>query len=104
MYKLPKRFKEKWVIALRSGLFDQTRNRLADQSGYCCLGVACLIAGIPEKNLKGTGLPNGIYNKKQLPKFFYSDANASIITTLTRMNDADGNSFEEIADYIEKEF
>lgn len=30
-----------WVEDLRSGQFQQTRNVLHDDAGYCCLGVAC---------------------------------------------------------------
>jgi len=32
---------KKWVAALRSGRYRQTRGHLADRSGFCCLGVAC---------------------------------------------------------------
>src|SRR5678815_3622160 len=35
---------QKWVDALRSGRFMQTRHTLADDMGYCCLGVACEVA------------------------------------------------------------
>jgi hypothetical protein len=34
----------KWVDALRSGRYEQTTGRLANQEGYCCLGVACEVA------------------------------------------------------------
>lgn len=29
-----------WLEALRSGKFSQTRQKLHDRQGYCCLGVA----------------------------------------------------------------
>lgn len=32
---------EKWCAALRSGKYKQTRGRLQDEDGHCCLGVAC---------------------------------------------------------------
>ena len=32
---------EKWVAALRSGDYDQTKSFLRDDKGFCCLGVAC---------------------------------------------------------------
>ncbi len=32
--------KEKWLPALRSGKYEQCRNKLHDGSGFCCLGVA----------------------------------------------------------------
>lgn len=35
---------EKWVNALESGEYKQTRGKLQDQYGYCCLGVLCDLA------------------------------------------------------------
>ena len=32
--------KKIWVKALRSGEYKQTKKRLCDRNGYCCLGVA----------------------------------------------------------------
>ncbi len=32
---------KKWVEALRSGKYKQTRSVLRDRVGFCCLGVAC---------------------------------------------------------------
>ncbi len=32
---------KKWVEALRSGEYSQTRGILADDRGFCCLGVLC---------------------------------------------------------------
>lgn len=31
----------KWIEALESGTYSQTKERLHDQRGYCCLGVLC---------------------------------------------------------------
>jgi hypothetical protein len=31
--------KEKWVAALRSGEYKQTKGYLRNKKGYCCLGV-----------------------------------------------------------------
>lgn len=31
--------KEKWITALNSGEYSQTKDCLRDNSGYCCLGV-----------------------------------------------------------------
>lgn len=33
--------KAKWVAALRSGEFQQGKNALKSEEGYCCLGVLC---------------------------------------------------------------
>ena len=37
----PQQARELWVKALRSGQYQQTKDVLRDDSGYCCLGVAC---------------------------------------------------------------
>lgn len=42
--KLIPEFKEKWLIALRSGDYQQTKGWLrksGERDGFCCLGVAC---------------------------------------------------------------
>lgn len=36
--------KKRWTDALRSGNYKQTKGRLRDRQGYCCLGVLCEIA------------------------------------------------------------
>lgn len=36
-------WKEKWLEALRSGKYPQTKHRLKTSEGYCCLGVLCEI-------------------------------------------------------------
>ena len=40
-----KRFAEKWAKALESGKYKQTRGRLYNGEGYCCLGVVCDLLG-----------------------------------------------------------
>ena len=37
---------KKWLAALRSGDYAQTRESLQDTNGFCCLGVACDISGV----------------------------------------------------------
>lgn len=37
--KLPADVKKKWLKALRSGKYKQTKGTLCDGKGYCCLGV-----------------------------------------------------------------
>lgn len=36
--------KERWLSALRSGEYKQTKNILKDDEGFCCLGVLCDLA------------------------------------------------------------
>lgn len=38
---MKKELKERWVAALRSGEYKQTREYLCDEQGWCCLGVLC---------------------------------------------------------------
>lgn len=33
--------RKKWIAALRSGAYAQTKGRLRNADGFCCLGVAC---------------------------------------------------------------
>ena len=40
-FKLKPEIKEKWVAALRSGEYKQTRGYLSNSNGFCCLGVLC---------------------------------------------------------------
>lgn len=130
--KLPKVFKNKWIKALRSGKYKQTKGSLCDdfekkgeldnkEYGYCCLGVACAIVSPKsasflqrkaskakngsfggfiqdfEKNFKGLGL------SKLIPKELVGaeDTYNYLTSHLASMND-DGNNFDEVADYIEK--
>ena len=36
----------KWVAALRSGKYAQTKEILRDEKGFCCWGVMCDISGV----------------------------------------------------------
>ena len=105
---------DKWIAALRSGEFNQTRERLADmrRTEHCCLGVLCELAIkddvemevfasvdartyfdgddalLPERVAEWAGMSS---RDGALPGFF----------TLADLND-DGRSFEDIADVIEE--
>ena len=96
-------FAKKWVEALRSGKYAQTKRQLAYGESYCCLGVACELAidsgiissyestdnGLPEEvqNALGLRFSIGVYGKN---------------TSLAGINDK-GATFNEIADIIESE-
>lgn len=41
MSKMNPEIKARWVTALRSGEYQQTKNNLRDAKGFCCLGVLC---------------------------------------------------------------
>ena len=90
--------KEKWVAALRSGEYEQGFGKLeAEGLGgmrYCCLGVLCHILG---------------YNSSSAYRIEYDSdeddhdlINLSVQDSLIELNDTDQESFDEIANYIEK--
>ena len=87
--------KRKWVEALRSGKYKQGRDQLQNGDTYCCLGVLCVVAGLPIFSGNSTDPGNvsyqGIY-----------DLGVHHLTCpkLWSMNDS-GRPFPEIADYIE---
>ena len=102
-----KRQFRKWIQALRSGKYNQTRYILHDSQGYCCLGVACDIL-IPHKlkNLNGDGKMIGWspYNQSNVPKWLKlinDDFKIKTGTYLMACNDILGMSFNEIADVLE---
>jgi hypothetical protein len=104
--------KAKWLTALRSGDFNQTKyllkvllhNKENDQEfcAYCCLGVLCEIAGFKSEkrgytfnfNLNGI-LEDGIIP----PMFGLTEAD---IRYLVEMNDKGDDTFDKIADWIEE--
>jgi hypothetical protein len=98
--KLPKEFKKKWVDALMSWKYNQTDGTLCNEHGYCCLGVACVVAGIDKNILFQTDLIPGKGYKEHYEKKFESvpkilrggndrhfNDSGDILHELTSMND-----------------
>lgn len=100
MKNLPEDFKEKWLVALRSGKYPQTSHVLyRPQIGFCCLGVAGKVCGIDESQMVGK---TSLHDFKGLvPENLTLCSANTMADFLMRMND-DGKSFSQIADYIEK--
>lgn len=100
-----------WVDALRSGEYKQTKYSLQDESGYCCLGVACVLAdkaGIPViKNDNGTILGGSLIHQPDVKAWLgLIDDSGAYITEdreekLTVFNDLFGKRFSDLADIIE---
>lgn len=96
----------KWVDALRSGKYEQGKERLRTlDDKFCCLGVLANI-----ENLKWSIDKNNEYicygidgHRAQLPPYIESKVfkNGSSQGLFVMMNDAQDKSFNEIADYIE---
>lgn len=106
MSKMNPKYKQPWIDALRSGEYEQGKEMLHSISGYfCCLGVLCHI-NTPEEDVQRTS-----------SCFLYEDESAElnyeqqkeygllekVCDRLMSMNDHDGKSFSDIADWIEKE-
>jgi hypothetical protein len=93
--------KARWVEALRSGAFKQATGTLRSKDGYshCCLGVLCEVADLPiagdggsvsgDEDGGGYGPINELVGGIFVAQYLYG------------LNDADGKTFPEIADYIE---
>lgn len=104
--KLPVRFKTKWIKALRSGKYEQGTNHLKSEGKYCCLGVACHIAGatgLKDKNyiLNDYDFNSIIKSINKVPKVLHGDG--GVPDVLASLNDSLKCTFNQIADFIEKE-
>jgi hypothetical protein len=105
--------KEKWLSALRSGDYQQTKSCLHKGDRFCCLGVLCDLYG-KEHNVEWKLVDAGIYYEFQDKKAIlplsvrkwadivstdpYINSRSS---TLGKLND-NGSTFIEIADLIEE--
>lgn len=99
-----------WLAALRSGEYRQATGALQDDctGGFCCLGVLCDVA---MKRHPELGMRWGFENfteadscVKYAPPSPFTGALGNLgvcIAALAEMNDRDGKSFSEIADFIE---
>lgn len=105
---IDKEFGKKWISALRSGKYPQGTHRLNRQGKYCCLGVACEVAGIkPElSTTEGTFSYNcsTASAPESLLKYGIDSCGTlqNVDKTLMELNDK-GSTFEELADLIEAE-
>lgn len=100
---MKKEIAEKWVEALRSGKYKQTKGKLRTPKGYCCLGVLCDISGISKWELGNEITGEYRYDRSRnfLPMSVKERTGINIQQDLVLMND-NGKSFDVIADYIEK--
>lgn len=110
-----KQHRKDWVNALRSGDYKQGTGVLRDKNdNYCCLGVACDLAGVEWRAYDGCykALINGVGSDTSLPSpvmsyfgmrdrqgRFYGEWN----NILVMKNDCEKCTFDEIADIIESE-
>lgn len=101
METLPRKFKRAWIAALRSGEFRQGTGKLLRYGTYCCLGVACKVAGVPDNEIEYMGQVNlPLLNEYQIPNVL--GVGTPLANSLVNMNDTRGFSFLEIANFIEQ--
>ena len=106
-YSLPWRFKKSWIEALRSGYYTQGTGLLrqtdsdADPS-YCCLGVACSVAGVQESEIEGEWVDSFFDKYQPVPEVLHGEADSNeLVEALSSMNDNDEQfTFNDIADWI----
>ena len=113
-YILPADFKKGWIDGLRSGKYKQVDGVFYDVGcGYCAIGVALVECHSIDKSfLAGMSTLNNICENYEIPyadvkiPWRYSASGSVEETTdleeiIMEMNDGDGASFNEIADWIE---
>lgn len=111
---IKKKWKDKWVKALRSGKYKQGKEKLHQKTPngdiWCCLGVFCDVVA-PEEWEEydsdyaydgSTFLPNFDFRKKvKLVKSSDIELDEKF-SFLANMNDHKHKTFKQIANYIEK--
>ena len=125
-WEIPESFKKDWIKALKSGNYIQASGVLRedeeaglDTVGYCCLGVACSVAGVENIDIHGEwidefhedGNTHGDYQPfENIPTILKGCSDDSeLVRILSEMNDAHTRdtsehkfSFVEIADWIDE--
>jgi hypothetical protein len=99
-----------WTTALRSGKYQQTRGKLRDRTGYCCLGVLCDVSGEGKWSKDFMGIADSYivgnmedcaYLPPSEVKFATGMDGVSLEHMLPKMNDTYGDDFATIADAID---
>lgn len=116
---------ELWLVALRSGEYQQARGALRTPTGYCCLGVACDLymkqtgdgrwenwtgaslshqifsaSGEGHETEPPTAVRNWLGLSGDIGQYTEWQDDGKVDTALTEKNDM-GATFSEIADIIE---
>lgn len=96
----------KWIQALDSGKYKQSKGELQNRDGYCCLGVACRVL-LPKKslNLDSEGFLQGGFPESHDSPQWLIDVNEDFSNktgeTLVFLNDELKFTFSEIATLLE---
>lgn len=98
-----KKIANMWVKALRSGKYKQGKHMLSyKDEEFCCLGVLCEVMG-----LKSEAVPRS-YGRSYLGVTTYLPQQVAELAEIENqenfvaMNDVQGLSFDDIADFIER--
>lgn len=106
-----KNIAKQWIAALRSGDYLQGHGRLVAIGkgcvGFCCLGVLCNIA---TENGYGEWVGDHFKDERSVRNSLelsievrkWADMSDKSMQMLIEFNDTRGFSFQQIADYIEK--
>ena len=114
---------EVWLAALRSGQYEQGRNYLELNGKFCCLGVLChVLHQRPELGIEmdrfvtrngaavysihtssqyRNSVPNLVVYELGLLTAIPSEVHRAVDAVLVDLNDGNGASFAEIAQFIE---
>jgi hypothetical protein len=97
--------KRKWVEALRSGEYRQSRSLLRRGNAFCCLGVLCdLVANQVDGEWRHNDFVLGdsqVFGMPPEEVRTFAGMTRDAENFVANMNDG-GKSFAEIADYIER--
>ncbi len=102
--------KNRWVNALRSGVYHQGKNYLCQDNKYCCLGVLCEVLEIKSEislDYPGEQVKSYLFDGWKSQCVIPQDLGMKIgligteSNKLISMNDG-GAPFSKIADYIEE--
>ena len=100
---------KKVIVALRSGRFTQGKGELEDARGnLCCLGVMCKVYQEEMEPEKSQGRLDGgcLTGHREVQGWvgLHTPSGAGPKnTSLVGLNDEEGYTFKQIADYIESE-
>lgn len=101
--------KAQWLEALRSGKYVKGEGKLKlSDTCYCALGVLALLCPLKSKTFLSGGdlfgadrdICNGFFDK-EVSKWCGLDHSQQV--AVSRVNDQQADTFEEVADWIEKE-
>lgn len=93
--------REEWVKALRSGKYEQGKSLLKNRNKFCCLGVACDLAGVAWEDCEQPSLASSDF-KTVGADILYKSLSLTVeeAERLANLNDRNV-TFLEIADLIE---